>query len=156
MSLFSCPEDCGQIRRELGLIHYYPFNLELGEFDLFNDNSLVVKVKKSVQLDNLHKDTVERLRRFVDFRKTPHYEGKSMRRKRAFQEFGSPFYDDLYNPHITIGEISDPEYLREPVENGLLDSSVFNGLVWQVHAFHLLKRDKSWEKVEVFPFKARS
>lgn len=89
-----------KILKKIGKTTFNPFNLYLGDFDLFSNNSLVLRIKESADLSNLQEKITASLRDYVDLGKT-----NILR-----EDTENAYNPDSYNPHITICGINPKDF----------------------------------------------
>lgn len=100
-----------------------PFETQFGEFDLFDEDSLAIRVQDTPELRTLHTAVVESIGKYDEAK-----------------ERHALYYREHYAPHITIGH--GPKII--PEENPLKDRK------WRVTRFCIAKKDSSWKHVREF------
>ncbi len=83
-----------------------PFNVKTTEYDNFDNDSLVLKLSKPKELQNLHTKIIQIVEKYTD---------------EEFKKIYLPYFGERYNPHLTISksssnfsfpkELLDQEYL---------------------------------------------
>ncbi|MBI2125193.1 2'-5' RNA ligase family protein [Candidatus Woesearchaeota archaeon] len=123
-----------------------PFQVSIQSLDLFDESSLVLKLQKSPEISQLHQNVIAALRGFVDRSQTflPPGDENDPERVKLFATYGSPFYAQFYNPHLSIAQVR-----AIPPD---LDLGFFQNLDWKVTEMYLSKKEKEWKTVKVFQF----
>ncbi len=148
-----------------------PFSLTLEKLALFKETdkktkeikrTLVVLPHPSDILQQLHQEVIDISRHFIYWKEMPsfrqfpflqHPERKEViARKEAHQRYGSPYFGQFYNPHLSIGEVK-PELDGSKLE-ALVGGSrklPFLGYEWRVQEFYLVKKNGGeWKEVRRF------
>lgn len=120
-----------------------PFKVSASNLEFFDENTLVLRLQ-SPELKQLHMRVIESLKRYIDWTNTKLYTGEAEREK-VCKEYGSQFYAQFYNPHITIAEANSDAFKKEQH-----NYSFFAGDVFDAEKFYLSKKDKKWEIVQEF------
>ena len=114
--------------------------------------NLVVLPRLSAELQQLHKEVINISRQFIYWKETPSLSGfpvpQDVERKAAYQRYGSPYFGQFYNPHLSLGEV-------KPGLEELLWKPSFLGYEWLVKEFYLLKKDGTWKEVRRFTLESR-
>lgn len=104
-------------------INFNQFDVELGKLELFEENSLVSLIK-SDEIIELHRKVLEQLKRCGTNK--------------------SSFYNEKYNPHITLLKIN-PMYFDK------VDNEAFLGDILNIEEFVLSKKTNNyWEPIKTF------
>ena len=112
----------------LSRIKFNPFFVECENYDKFDSDSVVLKIKNNINLANLHYQIVEHARPFD-------------KNEVLFNEMVKMYGIINYNPHFTLSK--DPEKFN--FENSL------EGITVPVYVFYLSKKkDEIWKGVTEF------
>ena len=99
-----------EIKKSFLATEYCHPEATMAQLDTFYNSTLVVKVDKNKEMVKNHLLSLNAFERYIsmdsDFTKnlgkmlmTPH-------QKNMYKKYGSPFFGELYNPHISLGKIS--------------------------------------------------
>lgn len=125
-----------------------PFSLEMGGLDRFEKDSLVTRIQPHDLLMRLHLDVIEKLRPFIkwdEMRKLPSEFQGDAERERIYQTYGSPFYAQFYQPHISLCHVKSDFTL--PASSPLTRQTFQASELWLSK-----KKEENWETVRCFPF----
>lgn len=104
-------------------ISFNQFDVKLGRLELFEENSLVSLVK-SDKIIELHRKVLGQLKRC--------------------ETNNSSFYNEVYNPHITLLKIN-PKYFDK------VDNEAFSGDILNIEEFVLSKKTNNyWKPIKTF------
>ncbi len=113
---------------DLSRINFNPFEIETQDFDNFDKNSLVLKLSRSNELLQLHKDIISTVQNYANSK---------------FNEIARQYFGDNYNPHLTISE-SSSDFDRTSKE--------LIGRKDIISKYYLAKKpDINWEKIQTYP-----
>ena len=138
------PKHEGDIISALEGLQPRSFPVGIKSLDLFDENSVVLRLQ-SEGLYSLHQKVIDALRGFVDRSQTslpPGYE-TDPERVSIYNEYGSPYYAQFYNPHISVAQVLPP--IPE------LDQNFFKDVDWKVTELYLSRKEKEWKIVKTFP-----
>ena len=145
MAIQVMPSNEKKVVTALDELDWNEFETESENLDLFDETSLVIRLKKTNDLMGFHRMIIEALKGYIHWDETPKFDGDESKRK-TYEVYGSPFYADFYNPHITVAHVN-PEILRD--KN--FDRNYFKGRGWRVFEFYLSRREAdSWKTVRKF------
>lgn len=135
--------------RTLDTVSGSPLSLEIGGFDLFERDSLVARIQPRKALAQVHLQVIEKLRGYIQWDEIgellPEFEHDSERR-RVYETYGSPFYAQFYQPHISLAHVK-PDF-SIPI------SSFLTGQTFEVSEFYLSKKKEgSWQTLHSFHLK---
>lgn len=141
MCLYVQEEREAEVIQALEDVVVKPFSVnveELAVFDADNTKYLVARLSRPRELYRLHIDVIQRLSRFFNDRELPKLSGDFSDVQRfVHNRFGSPFYAQFYNPHVTVAEVKCKPDIDRLV-----------GLEWSVSDFCLAKRlPGGWQKL---------
>lgn len=147
MALYASEENEPQIIDDLKEISWFSFYLKTGDLDIFDENSLVLKVCENRPLRQLHTEIIESLKKYIDWSENPdkdNFDDDS--KKISYAEYGNPHYGQFYSPHITIGKANEDifdtdKFYKKHKPQG----------TWTVNEFYLSKKvNGNWRHVEKF------
>ena len=134
--------------QSLEQISMQQFYVQSDAVDIFDNNSLVIKLQRSSDLLELHKKIIDGLQNFIDWEETPkplHEYLNNPERLHIHNTYGSLYCAEFYNPHITIAQFD--EIL---LKNISLSKNDFIRFGWNVNNFFLSKKQSKWEVVRKF------
>jgi len=77
-------------------------------YDIFSGNTIVLKARKTPELQSMHNTAINISKRFDERRETYSPKESLTRQQEAFlKEYNNPYVLKCYNPHITVGRILD-------------------------------------------------
>jgi 2'-5' RNA ligase len=125
----------------LPLLRCDRFQVSLEDVALFDNDKLVVRVQKNSGLDQLHRSVFDAVKKFI-----PREEIKPLSEKyvddparvKVYEELGSPYCGEFYNPHLTIAQV-DPLIMNTLQEESLPGLS---GLQFTVDKFSVYRVEK--------------
>lgn len=124
------------------------FNVEMENLDLFDENSLVARLRKNHDLTGVHIKVIDALKKYINREENPEFHGDKNRRA-TYEEYGSPYYAEFYNPHLTIAHVN-PEIFGYISFN----PDYFKGKGWLVSEFYLSKKESDgWKTVRKLSLK---
>lgn len=116
----------------------------------YDSNILVLTLEKKPSIELLHWRVIESLRDLIDHEEATKtskayqamLEMDDVGRMYVYKDYGSPFYAEFYNPHITIARV------KQGFE---FDKELFKEETWEVDSYYLSrKKDDVWEDLEEF------
>lgn len=111
----------------LSKINFNSFEIETQDFDNFDKDSLVLKLSRSDELLQLHKNIVSVVQNYANS---------------EFNEIARQYFGDNYNPHLTISESSSTFDRTSKELIGQKDI---------VSRYHLAKKSNAdWEKIQTY------
>jgi len=120
--------------------------IEPDELDLFDENTLVVKVKRTPELMTFHHNVIESLSPYINWDETPTFNGDESRRH-LYQRYASAYVAQFYQPHISIAQVN-PNILNDKEFN----PHFFKDRDFNVQEFYLSRREADgWKTVRSFP-----
>ncbi len=154
-----------------------PFSLTLEKLAFFEETNrktretpetkktqktLVVLPRYSEALQQLHQEVIDISRHFIYWEATssfrslpplpPSEQSELVARRETHNRYGSPYFGQFYNPHLSIGEVK-PELDGSKLEAlvGVPRKLPFLGYEWQVQEFYLARKDGGkWREVRRF------
>lgn len=92
-------------------IHHPSFFVE-GErvMRVFDEGALVIKLKKTDEVDGLHRKVITEVAPYIDRDETKPLPKKyipDQERRRIYEEYGSVFCAEFYQPHLTLCEVDE-------------------------------------------------
>jgi len=149
MAPYAKKEDEEEILWGLDNIRGEPFDIETGRMELFDKSSLVIRMKEHPGLIDLHQKVIDSLNGFVDHDETPGLDrayADDEQRVAVYNQYGSPYYGEFFNPHMTIAAVN-PLIIRP----GLFDEGLFAGRRWIVDSFYISRKEGGgWKTVRRF------
>lgn len=107
---------------DLSEISYNPFKVQTTDFDIFDNNSFVIKLSRPEELMHLHNSIVSIVENYAD----------------NFDKIVDKYYGEKYNPHITLSHTP------------LKKSESLIGVKDKVNSYSLGKKKHGWKKIEEF------
>lgn len=121
----------------------------VGKVEDFGGGTLVAPLMKTDYLRKLHYQIIRRLGEFInrdEIFPLPAEFSDDEGRLSVYKRYGSPYFAQFYNPHITICHVDREKLSVLPQMQTLKDYS------WQVEKFYLSKKTgDGWEEVREFP-----
>lgn len=101
------------------------------------------------KLKNLHQQIIKKLKKYINWKEVsklaPQFHDTP--REEVYREFGSPYYAEFFNSHITVGEVTDGKSLSSKEVEPIMIANPF----WHVGEMWLhKKRAGGWESVRRF------
>lgn len=153
-TLMTLRMDPSNERKALGLLEKIiiePFNARVSSFDIFDDNSLVLRLTDSPGLNLLHLQVIRALGNLVDWNGTAPLNNKykgDENKKIVHAKYGSPYCAQFYNPHITICELKNGNIEVVPQTE---TSKKLRYYDWPVKEFWLSKKgETTWTTIKKF------
>jgi 2'-5' RNA ligase len=145
MTVYLNPADEEKVIRILEGLTWEAFDAEAENLDMFDESSLAIRIKRTYDLMALHNQVIESLRKCINWAETPRFSADD-NRKAIYERFGSPYYAEFYNPHLTIAQVN-PAILSD----SSFDPAYFRGKGWKVSEFYLSRREPDrWETIRKF------
>lgn len=120
--------------RDLAKTYYSPFEVETQEIDIFDKESIVLKLTRPPELYQLHEDIVQIVKRCAN---------------PEFNERYSRYFGPRYNPHITISKTSTPFDTTNTLNTS---HQTLTGHTFRVEQFYLAKKQNDrWTNLGNFP-----
>lgn len=120
----------------------------VGSVEDFGRGTLVAPLFETDPLRRLHYQVIRRLKPFIDREKVfPLSKQFSYDKDRisAYKRYGSPFFAQFYNPHLTICQVDREKLVSVP------QTRLFQNYSWEVGKFYLSKKtEEGWEEVREF------
>jgi len=119
--------------------------IEPDQLDLFDESTLVLKIKPKPPLMTFHNNVIESLRSHINWDETPHFEGDE-NRKTLYKRYASSYVKEFYRPHISIAQVN-PDLLQDKEFN----TQLFSGQINDITQFYLSKREPDgWKTIKSF------
>jgi hypothetical protein len=128
-------------------LRFEKFRIKTLRYDFFESNNLVIKIKRSQEILELHKKIIDKLKTKIMRPKENKYTTfNSPKRRAIFKKYGNVFLGEFYNPHISIAKIL-PKLNKSSIR--LIEKEyVFQGINWNVDKIYVAKRTgKKWKKI---------
>ncbi len=148
MTIYASIKREKEIVKSLEELSWQEFYVKTDDLELFkvgDENSLFLRLKKNPVLTGLHLKVIEALKGYIKWGETPDFTEEESRSK-VYSTYGSPYYAEFYNPHISIGLVR-PEIIND----SRFDASHFRSNRWTIAEFYLSSnKSHEWETVGKF------
>ena len=146
------PSSESAVAKTLETIAFPPFKIKTGSLEMFGDfgeNTLALRLEPNAALAKLHYQIINAIAPHIVWEETPklspEFEGDAVR-KQVYTKYGSQFYAQFYNPHISLG-IVQAEALAG------IDKAVLSGKTAMIEQFYFSRKQKDWKMLRQFKAK---
>jgi 2'-5' RNA ligase len=140
-------KDEKKLLKSLNKIKFNTFQLETSKYNFFENNNLVIEVKRSKEIHKLHQQIIDSVKdNIVKPKENKYKRFNSPKRLATFKKYGDVFRGEFYNPHISIAK------MRPHLENKdkkFIDKSYnFKNIKFNVNNIYLARKiDKKWTNI---------